>query len=57
MMKKDNAIDQIHQIRHVISKENGHDPQRLVNYYIELQKQYPELAQFQEPQTKLVQSL
>ncbi len=56
MTKKDDAISQIREVRHIISEENGHDPQRLVNYYIELQKQYPQLAQFKETQTELVQA-
>jgi hypothetical protein len=56
MTKKDDAIRQIREVRHIISEENGHNPQRLVNYYIELQKQYPQLAQFEENQTELVQA-
>ena len=56
MSKKDEAIDQIREIRHIISEENGHNPQRLVDYYIELQKQYPQLAQFQNNQPDLVQT-
>jgi hypothetical protein len=54
-MKKDEAINQIRSIRHTISEENGHDPRRLVNYYIHLQKQYPQLAQFQDKPTDSVQ--
>jgi hypothetical protein len=56
MTKKDDAISQLREVRHIISEENGHDPQRLVNYYIELQKQYPQLTQFKETQTELVQA-
>jgi hypothetical protein len=56
MTKKDDAIRQIREVRHIISEENGHNPQRLVNYYIELQKQYPQVAQFEENQTELVQA-
>ncbi|NJR64020.1 MAG: hypothetical protein HC769_37890 [Cyanobacteria bacterium CRU_2_1] len=56
MTKKDDAISQIREVRHIISEENGHDPQRLVNYYIELQKQYPQLTQLKENQTELVQA-
>ncbi len=40
MLKDDPAIKRIREARHRISKEHGHDPQKLVNYYIELQKQY-----------------
>jgi hypothetical protein len=45
-MKKDEAIGQIRKIRHRISEEHGHDPQKLVDFYVELQKQYPHLSQF-----------
>jgi hypothetical protein len=55
-MIKDDAIDQINKVRHIISEENGHDPQRLVNYYIKLQRQYPQLAQFEKNQTEIVQA-
>ena len=36
----DPVIDEIRAIRHRISDRVGHDPRRLVAYYIELQKQY-----------------
>lgn len=36
----DPVIDEIRRIRHQISEEHGHDPARLVAYYMELQKQY-----------------
>lgn len=49
-MKKDDAIAQIREVRHRISKECGHDSQRLVNYYIELQKQYSHLKQLTDQQ-------
>ncbi len=52
---KDEAISQIREVRHIISEEHGHDPQRLVDYYIELQKQYPQ-AQFQDNQPEPVQA-
>lgn len=45
MTKNDEAISQIRKIRHTISQENEHNPQKLVNYYIELQKQYSHLIQ------------
>ncbi|BAY72426.1 hypothetical protein NIES23_52510 [Trichormus variabilis NIES-23] len=38
MTENDQAISQIRQIRHMISEENEHNPQKLVNYYIQLQK-------------------
>ncbi|MGH2412195.1 MAG: hypothetical protein ACRDEA_00550 [Microcystaceae cyanobacterium] len=56
MTMKDEAIGQIRQIRHKISEEHGHDPQKLVSYYIELQKHYPHLAQFKEQQTETAQA-
>jgi hypothetical protein len=39
-MKKteDDPIESIRRIRHEISEEHGHDPRRLVEYYMELQK-------------------
>ncbi|MBW4441063.1 MAG: hypothetical protein KME10_07495 [Plectolyngbya sp. WJT66-NPBG17] len=51
-MKNDEAISEIRRIRHTISEEHGHDPQALVNYYIELQKRHPKLAQQQSNQSE-----
>jgi hypothetical protein len=56
MMNKDEAIEQIREIRHQISEEHQHDPEKLVDYYIELQKQYPHLAQLQEQQVEVVRA-
>ena len=36
----DPAIDEIREVRHRISARFGHDPTRLVAFYMELQKQY-----------------
>lgn len=36
----DPVIDQIRETRHQISEEHTHDPEKLVAYYIELQKKY-----------------
>lgn len=36
----DPVIDEIREIRHRISAQCGHDPAKLVAYYMELQKQY-----------------
>ncbi len=36
----DPVIDEIRQVRHRISEQCGHDPARLVAYYMELQKKY-----------------
>lgn len=35
-------IDRIREVRHRISEEFGHDPYRLVAYYMKLQKEHPE---------------
>jgi hypothetical protein len=37
---QDPVIDEIRAVRHRISERFGHDPARLVAYYLELQKQY-----------------
>jgi hypothetical protein len=55
-MDKDEAIVQIRETRHRISEEHEHDPQKLVDYYIELQKQYLHLSQFKEQQPEKVQA-
>lgn len=55
-MDKDEAIGQIRETRHRISEEYGHDPQKLVDYYIELQKQYPHLSQFKELRPETTQA-
>jgi hypothetical protein len=36
----DPVIDEIREVRHRISARVGHDPARLVAYYIELQQRY-----------------
>ena len=36
----DPVIDEIREVRYRISARYGHDPTRLVAFYIELQKQY-----------------
>jgi len=35
-------IARIREVRHRISEELGHDPYRMVAYYMELQKEHPE---------------
>jgi hypothetical protein len=42
MMKQrpDPVIDEIREVRHRISERFGHDPERLVAYYMEMQEQY-----------------
>ncbi len=36
----DSVIDEIREVRHCISARFGHDPTRLVAFYMEMQKQY-----------------
>lgn len=38
----DEEITRIREVRHQISEQFGHDPYRLVAYYMELQKEHPE---------------
>ena len=38
--KNDPVIDDIREVRHRISARFDHDPERLVAYYIELQRRY-----------------
>ena len=38
--KDDPVIKRIRDARHKISAKFGHDPEKLVDHYIELQKQY-----------------
>ncbi len=44
MLEDDGAeeLDRIREVRHQISEQFGHDPYRLVAYYMELQKEHPE---------------
>ena len=37
---KDSLIDEIRAVRHQISEEVGHDPARLIQYYIKLQERH-----------------
>jgi hypothetical protein len=38
--KDDPTIEMIRETRHRISEEYKHDPQKIVEYYLELQKKY-----------------
>lgn len=38
--KDDPTIERIREARHRISEEHHHDPQKVVEYYLELQKKY-----------------
>ena len=39
-MKPGSIIEQVRRVRHQISEECGHDPKRLVEYYMQVQEQY-----------------
>lgn len=39
-IKEDPIIDEIRKVRHQISATHDHDPKKVINYYIELQKKY-----------------
>ena len=39
-MYPDPALDEIREVRHRISEQFGHDPRKLIEYYMELQKEY-----------------
>ena len=41
-MKEDQAIAEIGEVRHRISEECDHDPQKLISYYKELQLRHKE---------------
>ena len=47
--KDDPVIKRIRDVRHKISAKFGHDPQKLVDHYIEFQKKYADRL---EPVTK-----
>jgi len=42
MDEGEEEIARIRGVRHQISEEFGHDPYRMVAYYMELQKEHPE---------------
>ncbi len=56
--KDDPTIQRIRETRHHISEEHNHDPQKIVDYYIELQKKYKErlLEDTEEGQTEPVEA-
>ena len=39
-IQNDQPIDEVREVRHRISARFGHDPARLVAYYMKLQEQY-----------------
>ncbi len=40
MIKEDSTIAQIREIRHQISQQFDHDPKKIIEYYMALQKKY-----------------
>ena len=40
MENNDPTIDEIRKIRHQISKQFNHDPEKIIEYYIKLQQKY-----------------
>lgn len=40
LIQSDPVIDEVREVRHRISERFGHDPSKLVSYYMEMQKQY-----------------
>ena len=53
--KDDPTIERIREARHRISKDHDHDPQKVVEYYLELQKKYEQrLLEDEEAHTEPV---
>lgn len=46
------VIDEIREVRHRISARFDHDPERLVAYYAELQKQYEDRLGERRPRSE-----
>lgn len=40
MSRRDPIVDEVREVRHQISARFGHDPARLIEYYMKLQEQY-----------------
>ena len=47
-MKDEPTISRIREVRHQISEECGHDPKKLVAYYMKRQRQAQEKKQYRE---------
>ena len=47
-MKNDPTLSRIREVRHQISEECGHDPKKLVAYYMKRQRQAQEKKQYRE---------
>ncbi len=41
-IQQDIVLTRIREVRHHISEQSGHDPQRLITYYLEMQQQFTE---------------
>jgi hypothetical protein len=41
-MKNDPVLDRIREARHIISMQCDHDPEKLVAYYLQRQKNHPQ---------------
>lgn len=50
-MKDDPVIKRVRSVRHAISQEQGHDPQKLVAYYIEKQQAHQDRLKKPTPKT------
>jgi hypothetical protein len=48
-MKDDPVIKRVRSARHAISQEQGHDPQKLVAYYIQKQQAHRDRLKKQTP--------
>jgi len=51
MMQDDPAIAPVREVRHRISQQYGHDPKKLIEYYIQLQEKHKDRL-LQEAQRK-----
>ena len=56
--KDDPTIERIRETRHRISAAHNHDPQKIVEYYLELQKKYKQrlLADTEEAHSEPVKA-
>ena len=56
--KDDPTIERIRETRHRISAAHNHDPQKIVEYYLELQKKYKQrlLADMEEAHSEPVKA-
>ena len=56
--KDDPTIERIRETRHRISAAHSHDPQKIVEYYLELQKKYQQrlLADMEEAHSEPVKA-